>query len=240
MKAGVHVLAAMALIGAASGPHKVVRNTPALEFSYEWPAEAVAIPALDLRLYTDAKKKLAQSLKDAQQDQALARQQKREFHQHDFSATWETSGQTARLLSLEGGFGGFEGGAHPNGWTEALLWDRVSKRELGVAGLFVRPGDLTALTRTNYCKLLDAERATRRGGEKLGGDFDQCPKYSELTIVPADGDKDGRFDRLDFMADPYVAGPYVEGDYEIELPVTPQLIAALKPEYRSSFEPYRQ
>jgi hypothetical protein len=35
---------------------------------------------------------------------------------------------------------------------------------------------------------------------------------------------------------PYVAGPYVEGSCEIELAVTPDLIAALKTGYRDSFE----
>jgi hypothetical protein len=33
-----------------------------------------------------------------------------------------------------------------------------------------------------------------------------------------------------------VAGPWVEGDYEIELAITPDLIAGLKSEYRDSFE----
>jgi hypothetical protein len=33
-----------------------------------------------------------------------------------------------------------------------------------------------------------------------------------------------------------VAGPYVEGSYEIDLAVTADLISALKSEYRASFE----
>ena len=38
------------------------------------------------------------------------------------------------------------------------------------------------------------------------------------------------------MADPYVAGPYVEGSYEIELPVTGDLTAAISSDFRESFE----
>jgi hypothetical protein len=91
-----------------------------------------------------------------------------------------------------------------------------------------------------YCKRLDAERAKRRQGEKLGGEFDQCPKYSELSVYPADKNRNGRFDRITFVASPYVAGPYVEGEYEISLPVSSALIAAMKPEYRASFEVQRQ
>ena len=41
------------------------------------------------------------------------------------------------------------------------------------------------------------------------------------------------------VADPYVAGSYAEGRYEIRLPVTAAFVAALKPEYRASFEAQR-
>jgi hypothetical protein len=100
---------------------------------------------------------------------------------------------------------------------------------------------LEALTRAAYCKGLDRERRKRRGNftPELP-EFDACPKYSELAIAPVDKDKDGSFDTLDFVASPYAAGPYAEGVYEIELPVTPQLIAAMKPAYRNSFEAQRQ
>jgi len=83
--------------------------------------------------------------------------------------------------------------------------------------------------------LLNAERLKRRQGEKLGGEFDECPKYSDLAIVPVDSNKDGRFDAIDFIAPPYVAGPYVEGDYSISLTVTLKIVGALKPAYCSSF-----
>ncbi len=46
MKPGFALL--LLALTAAAPPHKVVRNTPALEFDYEWSAEAAAIPALDL------------------------------------------------------------------------------------------------------------------------------------------------------------------------------------------------
>jgi len=38
------------------------------------------------------------------------------------------------------------------------------------------------------------------------------------------------------VADPYVAGPYVEGSYEIELPITGDLIAAIRSDFRENFE----
>ena len=60
----------------------------------------------------------------------LAASQKREFHQHFFSRSWATVGQSVRLLSLESATGTFAGGAHPNSTNGALLWERRLNREI--------------------------------------------------------------------------------------------------------------
>ena len=66
------------------------------------------------------------------------------------------------------------------------------------------------------------------------------PEICRSRHSPVDKDKDGRFDEVEFVASPYTAGPYAEGEYELVLPVTRQLIAAIKPVYRASFEAQRQ
>ena len=58
----------------------------------------------------------------------------------------------------------------------------------------------------------------------------------DIAIIPTDKNGNGRFELLTLVASPYVAGPWVEGDYEIELTVTPDLLAGLKSDYRASFE----
>jgi hypothetical protein len=241
MKRGLILFAASVVAAAAPGPHKVARTAPALELLYEWPAEAVAIPALDLRFYTAAKKALAVAQKNALVDQRLAKQQKREFNPHEYSMQWATAGQTPRLLSLQSDLGSFEGGAHPNSVYGAMLWDRSLSHEIKLDSLFLRASAFPALTRPGYCAALNAERNKRRMGEKLDlPDFNTCPKYGELAIALVDKNGNGRFDSFAFVASPYTAGPYVEGEYEIALPVTSQLIAAVRPDYRNSFERQRQ
>lgn len=242
MKRGLLPVALAAVLAAPADarPVKIERNSPTLEFSYEWSAEAAAVPALDRRFRTDADKALREAQGNALEDQAFARRQKRDFNPHFFSRSWSTLGQSRRLLSLEGATGTFTGGAHPNSGAGSLLWDRVLKREVTLASLFLRPGSFSSLTRSTYCRKLDTERRKRRQGEKLGGDFDECPPFRDLAIMPADADRDGRFERIRLVASPYVAGPYAEGEYEIDVPVTRQLMAAMKPVYRGSFEPQRQ
>ena len=241
MKRGVFVAVALLCGGAAAAePVKVERNSKTLEFSYSWPADAAAIPALDRRIRLQMAKDFQQARSDALENLSASRQNHFEFHQSYFSLKWVTAGKSSRLLSLQSETDSFAGGAHPNSSYNSLLWERRQNRPTSVAALFARAGDFMGVTRAAYCRALDAERLKRREGEKLGGEFDECPKYSDLAIAPVDRNRNGRFDRLAFVASPYVAGPYVEGEYEIILPVTARLIAALKPEYRSSFEAQRQ
>ena len=232
------------ILGAASAhaaPVKVERNSAALEFSYSYPAEAAAIPALNRRFQADLATQYRKALKLGLEDLKIYKQEKRGGISDFFSMEWTTAGQTPRLLSLQNQLGTFTGGAHPNTSYGSLLWDRRATREIKIESMFLRSGAFVRLTRASYCAALDTERNKRREGEKLDlAEFNACPKYSELAIAPLDKNRNGRFDSIAFVASPYTAGPYAEGEYEITLPVTSQLIAAVRPEYRNSFERQRQ
>ena len=220
---------------------KVERNSAALEFSYSYPAEAAAIPALNRRFQADLATQYHKASKLGLEDLKIYKEQNRGGISDFFSMEWTTAGQTPRLLSLQNQLSTFTGPAHPNTSYGALLWDRRLGREIKMETLFLRSGAFAALTRSRYCAALDAERKKRREGEKLDlPDFNACPKYSELAITAVDKDRNNRFDSIAFVASPYTAGPYAEGEYEVSLPVTSQLIAAIKPDYRSSFERQRQ
>jgi hypothetical protein len=241
MKRWIVLATAMLCMGAAPiKAVKIVRNTAALDFTYAWPAQAAAISPLDWKLRSQMARDHKRALANARDDQAAAREQKRPYNKDFFSMEWSLAGQSPRLLSLQGQLSTFTGGAHPNTSYTALLWDRRLSKQLSVDALLTARGNLSSLLRTAYCKSLEAERLKRRQGEKIGGEFDECPKFSDLAIAPADKNRNGRFDAIDLVASPYVAGPYAEGEYDIPLPVTQNLIAALKPEYRSSFEVQRQ
>ncbi len=219
---------------------KIDRESATLDFKYHWPAQAAAISPLDWKLRAQMTKDYRTAIVDAHEDQAVAREQKRPYNRDFFWMEWSLAGEAPRLLSLRGQLSTFTGGAHPNTSYNVLLWDRRVSKEISVNELLTGRTNLAALMRPAYCKALDLERQKRRMGEKMGGQFDQCPKFSDLSIAPSDQTKNGRFDAIEFIASPYVAGPYVEGKYEISLPVTPQLIAGLKLEYRASFEVQRQ
>lgn len=207
-----------------------------IQFHYGWSAEAAAVPQLVERFTKDMEKVKAELIAGAKEDKAMREKEGFEFHGFMSSTDYETAGQSDRLLSLRIDAGSYTGGAHDSAGTNALLWDRVSQREMKVSDLFAEPANMDRLLTQRWCDALNKAREEKRG-EPIGGSgmFDECPRLDEIAIIPSDKDKNGRFDTLLLVASPYVAGPWVEGTYEIELTVTPELLAALKGEYRASF-----
>lgn len=208
-----------------------------IDFHYAWPAEAAAVPQLAGLLTKDMAAVKEEILTRAREDKAMRDQQGIEFHGFMSSTDYGTAGQSDRLLSLSAEFGSYTGGAHGNHGVSALLWDRAANRQVQFAELFATPANMGRLLTQPWCDALNKEREKKRG-EPIGGSgmFNECPALEEIAIIPGDKDKNGRFETLALVASPYVAGPWVEGIYEVELAVTPNLLAALKDDYRLSFE----
>lgn len=238
----IHLLAPLALGGCATlfgptSPFALDRKDDLIEFNYSWSAEASAIPALVRRLRADLETSWSAASTTAQTDRASAQAASRPFNGHQFNRRWTTAGQSSRLLSLDGQTLIFAGGASPSHGAEALLWDRRSRAELNVERLFTGGNDLEKLVHAPFCVTLAGERAKRRGAPVRAGDaFSACPRLGELAVVPADGNANRRFDRFRLIAPNGVAGAIAEGRYDIAIPVTAALRAALRPAYRSSFE----
>lgn len=209
-----------------------------LEFSYRWPAEADAIPALRAELRRRLDADLAEATDVAAESETMAREGGYPFRSHDFVKVWETAGQTPRLMSLEAEVSTYRGGAHGNLGFSALLWDRAEAEAVDAASLL----GLAALARLTprFCDSLDAEREERRG-EPVRRDpddlFAACPPLADQVLAFADADRDGRLDSLRVLIPPYVAGPYVEGPYLIEVAFESADLGGMASEYRISFEP---
>lgn len=233
------------LLAAAPAPtpkgRVIEHDSKILQFSYSWPQEAAAIPALDRQFRSEAAKAYRHAAPLARTDHAEYVAQGRADVSDFFSMKWTTAGQSGRLLSLQYERSTYTGGAHPNTSYGALLWDRRFARKISIDALFIRGARGLSVIRTAYCGALNKERRKRRNGMTMGlPEFEQCPGFGELALSPVDADGSGRFEQIDVVASPYTAGPYAEGAYSIRVPATSALIAALKPEYRASFEIQRQ
>jgi hypothetical protein len=216
----------------------VEEKSDLLEFTYGWPAEAVAIPKLAARFEADMSKQRAEALDMAKDDKASRSGDDVTFNGHYYSKVWKTYGRGRRLLSLAAPIETFTGGAHGNMAFDALLWDRQAAAPVAVADLFTDRARAFELLGQIFCQRLDRERAERRGEElplKDSGDFmTLCPPLAEQAVVPLDRD-DGVFESLLVLIPPYTAGPYAEGSYEVEIELTDEMRRLMKPAFRGDF-----
>jgi hypothetical protein len=220
----------------AAKPVSFERETEKFTYSYAYPAEAAAIPALAKLLEADRVKGLAELEKEAAAAEKDARENDYPYNPNMMGTSWSTTGNTGPLLAMLGEISSYSGGAHGNTGYEALLWDKAGSRRVKIEDLFTDMAAALEPMRKPYCDGLNAERLQRRGEYAGEADdmFNACPPFSDLVIIPSAVGNDG-FDRIVFVAGPYVAGPYVEGVYEISVPVTAQTVASIKPDYRPAF-----
>ncbi|WP_294246535.1 DUF4163 domain-containing protein [uncultured Sphingomonas sp.] len=230
------VMIALALIGAASPvvAQVVTREakTADYEFSYAYPAAAGRIAGLKAWLDADRSRIQAKAARDGVAARREARQSGYPYHRYSFDKTWKVVTDTPRFLSLSGDSYDFTGGAHGSPASHGLVWDKAAGRRLDPKAVFTSLPAFQTVIRTDYCARLKTEQVKRNQGDLSS--MNACPPLKDLTVLL--GSTNGRaIDRIGLIADPYVAGSYAEGAYEVTLPVTRAILGAVKPQYRGAF-----
>ena len=244
------LIAVLALLATAAAPAAkskpkpksggVDARTADYTFTYRWPAQVEAIPALRAHLAADqAERKWTLAGEAAGARRAAAADPGLRFVPYTLAVEWQVVADLPGWLSLSQRNSHFEGGAHPNSGFDSRVWDRKSGRARAPRDLFVSAGALDAALRGPFCDALDRERAVRRDkpvNRASGDDFDACIAPSEQTLILGSTDRK-RFNRIGLLVAPYAAGPYFEGSYDITVPVTPAVLQAVRPEFRAAFGP---
>lgn len=223
----------------SGGAKAIARSDDLAEFKLSYPAAIGAIPTLARMIEEQAEAAEAEMQQAARSDREAATKAGYTFRPHMVSFEWKVVADLPRFLSVSNSFAAYTGGAHGGYGVSGLVWDKEGQRALTGTELFVSASALQHALGKRFCDALDAQRRERRGGDgKVGGEFDECPPVSDMTILV--GSSNGRtFNRLTLYAGPYVAGPYAEGAYEVDLPVDAAVFAAVKPEYRHAFSTVR-
>ena len=213
------------------------RDGGTFDFSYSWPAQVSAEPKLAAALKSEMDEAYASERAEWKNMLANAPADCVSCRSRGFSRDWKVVADLPRFLSLSMDIYGYTGGAHGNGGTRGLVWDRQAETRLGTMDFFTSAPALENAVHARYCPALNQERERKRGmpvPRDGQGMFDGCPSIDELRVLL--GSSNGKaFDRIGLIADPYVAGSYAEGSYEVTLPVTTALLDAVKPEYRGAF-----
>ncbi len=145
---------------------------------------------------------------------------------------------TPRFLSLSSDISTYTGGAHGMTSFDTLIWDRNRAIRLKPLDLFTSGEAFDAAIRKPFCDAIVRAKAARgiAPSDDPDGIFDKCPAASTQTVWL--GSSDGKYlDRLTIGIAPYEIGPYAEGNYKINVPVTGALVKVVKPEYQRDFLP---
>ena len=220
-----------------TGAVKIAERNQLYVFAYAYPAAAGAIPGLAALLDRRGEAARQDLIGQAEEGREAAEDSGFPYNAYSYSQEWKVVADIPGYLSLASSVTTYLGGAHGNYATRTLVWDRAAGRALEPRDLFTSPEVLESALGERFCEQLNRQRAKKRGeAVRAGSDnpFDACPKFADLAILP--GSRRGRaFDRIGLIADPYIAGPWAEGKYEITLPVTAAVIEAVRPEYAEAF-----
>lgn len=230
---------------AAGGPREagkgvsIERNDDVLEFGYGWPAPAHAIVPLDRWLKSHAETQYRKAYESAEEGRKTAEDGDFPFHAYAYRQSWKAVADTPEALVMQGDGYSYTGGAHGLPFTVALIWDRAAQRRLAAGDLIDIPR-LARAARDAFCKELDRQRAEKRGApvdpNEDGGipEFNRCIDMKQQEILPVS--RGGKtLDAVRVVIGPYEAGPYAEGSYEIDLPMTSAMLQAVMPAYRGWF-----
>lgn len=219
----------------------VAKNAPAsnveekndlIEFAYAYPRDAATIPELAAWLDGDRATKRDALIAAAQRDKAAAEKGEFPYRPHSHLQTWQRVTSTPRFLSLSAEIETYMGGAHGMTNFDTLLWDRNRRKRLKPLDLFKSGEAFDAAIRDAFCAGIKRAKAAKgiTADEALDSPFAKCPPASAQTVWL--GSSDGRFlDRMTIAIAPYEVGPFAEGSYRINVPVTGALAKAVKDEF---------
>ena len=207
-----------------------------IDFAYAYPKDAARIPELARFLDTDRQVKREALIAAAGRDKAASEKEGFPYRAHSHLQTWLRVTNTPRFLSLSAEIETYVGGAHGMEGFDTLLWDRGKRRMLKPLDLFTSPETFDVAIADEFCARIRQAKAAKgimssgAADASAGGAFAACPAASAQTVWL--GSSDGRhIDRMTIAIAPYEIGPYAEGSYKINVPMTAKLVDAVKPEF---------
>jgi hypothetical protein len=229
-------LALLALVLACGSPpanaRSIAHHGRQLDFDYAWPIVSPALPRLEAWLARDAAVAEKRARRQASETWARDRDDSgADPPRHGYAKKWDVAAATPRLLALSAASQVYTGGAHEGIAFDALMWDRKTDRPVSLADLFTAPRRALGAMERAYCAELKADQKERRGEGYREADF-RCPALGNAPVVVTGT---GRISGFEVLLQPYAAGSWAEGPYEVEVRFSPRLIALVKAEYRTSF-----
>jgi hypothetical protein len=206
----------------AAAPMGFEQKTPYADVRLTLPEAIKRQTDLHARIYAEEVRGLRQFVEGAQGELTEAGADT-DRPKYEKTVTVTAAHETGKLISFKQVDFDYSGGAHPNTLTTGILWDKALKRRIGLADLFRRNADLTALDQALCAAINTAKRARVPNSAPVtvgGRPGSACPRAADTAFVLAPGTVNGKAAGLVFFIGAWQVGPYVEGGYEIALPVS--------------------
>jgi hypothetical protein len=206
-------------------------DSPAAKVGLRLPAEITTYPALHAALY-DREVAGLKTFAAKAEDDHKAWDGSYPWRPYARQGQWFLGAAGGRLVALRALWFEDTGGAHPNHGSASLLWDAAANSELQPKALFRPDVDMAPLDAA-ICDAVKAAKRHRPEAAPLGAMF-ACPRWTETVLVLAASTAPGKIGGLTAIIDPYVVGPYAEGDYEVTVPQN-AIQGLLAPAYAGAF-----
>ena len=218
----------------AAGPLTYEKKTTAAEVALKLPERVGQLPALYARLFAEGRNALDAFAEGATGEIEELRAAGLPAAPYAREIEYTVAAETPRLLSLAVSNYENTGGAHPNASLDALTWDKATGRALPLVELF-RPGADMAAANKALCDAIRTAKTERTGEASFAGELNACPALATVKATLAPSTVAGKAGGLTVLFSPYEIGPYVEGAYEIDLPLA-SFRSVLAPAYAGEFD----
>lgn len=206
-------------------------SSPTLDFVWHAPPEISAAPDALSAIRAEANEALAEMREGAREFAQTLAEEGQDPRQLSYREDWTLSYETPGLMNFTSETYRYDGGAHGMTTFDSLFWDKEAGAAVDRSALFVNWPQARERIGRLFCENLDLMRADRRGGEVGDGGlgFSDCPDVTDFPWALSNGGIGEP--ALKVLVEPYAAGPYAEGSYEVTIPLSDDLRGAMKTAY---------
>ncbi|HEY5711970.1 MAG TPA: hypothetical protein VIT38_08750 [Allosphingosinicella sp.] len=218
------------------------RLTGDYAFSFIYPRAAVDIPAVDAMLREQAVAAEAWINAQVAEDRAQHAEAEENPPRLTYEAGWTADAVAPEIAAFSGTVAHYTGGAHGGREYETILFERRAGRPIVLQDLFEprffetslfgrRLRGMQALQDAFCRELTRAQRERRDNPEEVV----QCPAIEGVPVTLVCSSDIGRITAFLALLNPYVAGSWSEGPYEIQIPIDAKIMDSLWGRYRVAF-----
>jgi len=219
------VILPTAAAGAAETKPVIAQKSKSAEIEVTIDPALKAYPGLYENLLAEGQRDAAKWRQEADKSLREEPEMFKGDRRHSYDRSYRQRSVVAHYVAILRDDGSYAGGAHPNSYTDTILWDTTAKKRVSIRPFFKETAD-------NGPTMVALEKRVRAAAcaakEKRGAGCDNPVDLSGIKptllglgpVTPAPSTEGGKSSGLTFHFSPYGLGSYAEGAYTLFVPWT--------------------